>query len=462
MKKQAFNPYLPCWEYIPDGEPHVFGDRVYVFGSHDRFNGHGFCLNDYVCYSAPVQDLSDWRYEGVILKKTEDPLNKDGKMSMWAPDVCRGADGRYYLYYVFSEAKVISVAVCDTPAGEYKFYGYVQHADGTRLGEGKEDDPQFDPAVLHENGKTYLYSGSCPRTSTRKGSIVVVLAKDMLTITQEAKLVVPSCYASKGTGYEGHEFFEASSIRKVKDKYYFVYSSILCHELCYAISDSPTGDFKYMGTIVSACDVGIDSYKPQNMPVAYLNNNHGGMECINGQWYIFYHRHTNNHCFSRQGCAEPIEIAPDGSIKQVRVSSCGLNGDPLEGKGEYPAYIACHLFRLCDGVCTDAPYLTQDGDDQSAPMQYITNVKDGAVIGFRSFDCKNITKITVKTAGLFSESELEVSLQYDGPAIAKIPLSRCNAWHSFSAPIQLPDGICDLYFRYRGEASISFAGFILE
>ena len=28
MKKQAFNPYLPSWEYIPDGEPYVFGDRI--------------------------------------------------------------------------------------------------------------------------------------------------------------------------------------------------------------------------------------------------------------------------------------------------------------------------------------------------------------------------------------------------------------------------------------------------
>ena len=35
MKKQAFNPYLPSWEYIPDGEPYVFNGRVYVYGSHD-------------------------------------------------------------------------------------------------------------------------------------------------------------------------------------------------------------------------------------------------------------------------------------------------------------------------------------------------------------------------------------------------------------------------------------------
>ena len=78
MKKLGFNPYLPSWEYIPDGEPYVFGDRVYVYGSHDRLNAPIFCVNDYVCWSAPVDDLSDWRYEGVIYKKNQDPKNKLG------------------------------------------------------------------------------------------------------------------------------------------------------------------------------------------------------------------------------------------------------------------------------------------------------------------------------------------------------------------------------------------------
>ena len=50
--KQAVNPYLPSYEYVPDGEPHVFNGRVYVYGSHDRFAGYAFCLNDYVCWSA--------------------------------------------------------------------------------------------------------------------------------------------------------------------------------------------------------------------------------------------------------------------------------------------------------------------------------------------------------------------------------------------------------------------------
>ena len=126
MKKYAMNPYLPSWEYIPDGEPYVFGDRVYVYGSHDFFNGYVFCLGDYVCWSAPVDDLGNWRYEGVIYPKTSDPMNKEGKMCLYAPDVVVGSDGRYYLYYVLDKVPVVSVAVCDTPAGTYEFYGYVR------------------------------------------------------------------------------------------------------------------------------------------------------------------------------------------------------------------------------------------------------------------------------------------------------------------------------------------------
>ena len=69
MKKQVFNPYLPSYEYIPDGEPRVFNGRLYIYGSHDKFSGDVYCQNDYVCWSAPVDDLRDWRYEGVIYKK---------------------------------------------------------------------------------------------------------------------------------------------------------------------------------------------------------------------------------------------------------------------------------------------------------------------------------------------------------------------------------------------------------
>ena len=75
--RQVYNPYMPTFEYVPDGEPHVFGDRIYLYGSHDRFGGVEFCLNDYICYSALVTDLTDWRYEGVIYRKDQDPRNQN-------------------------------------------------------------------------------------------------------------------------------------------------------------------------------------------------------------------------------------------------------------------------------------------------------------------------------------------------------------------------------------------------
>lgn len=101
MKKQVYNPYLPSWEYIPDGEPYVFGDRVYVFGSHDRYNGHVFCLNDYVCWSAPLDSLGEWHCSGTIYRKTEDPLNKDLDSSLHH----RFSACRMYITHVYIQSR---------------------------------------------------------------------------------------------------------------------------------------------------------------------------------------------------------------------------------------------------------------------------------------------------------------------------------------------------------------------
>ena len=115
MKRQVYNPFLPLWEYIPDGEPHVFGDRVYLYGSHDKEGGETFCMLDYTVWSAPVNDLTDWRCEGVSYRASQDPDYPNRKF-MYAPDVVQGNDGRYYLYYCMS--------------GDFGVGGY--HNDGPR------------------------------------------------------------------------------------------------------------------------------------------------------------------------------------------------------------------------------------------------------------------------------------------------------------------------------------------
>lgn len=471
MTKQGFNPYLPSWEYIPDAEPYVFNDRVYIYGSHDSFNGHVFCLNDYVCWSASIDNLSEWTYEGVIYKKTDDPLNSKANMCLYAPDVTIGPDGRFYLYYVLDKVPVVSVAVCDTPAGKYEFYGYVHYADGTRLGEREGDLPQFDPGVLTEGDKIYLYTGFCARgDKSRKGAMATVLASDMLTIIEEPVFVLPSEPYSQGTGFEGHEFFEAPSIRKIDDTYYLIYSSIVMHELCYATSKYPTHGFQYQGVIVSNNDINIASYKPAHKPMFYGGNNHGSIVQIGNDWYIFYHRQTNGTHYCRQGCLEKITFNEDGTINQVEITSCGPNGKPLVGRGEYPTYIACNLFTDIDEMYTGTfgawmdgrfPKITQDGKDGDEEIGYIANMQNSATAGFKYFVFQNVSNISIKVRG-YCHGNFEIKTTWDGEVLATIPVQNTNVWTEYATPISIPDGIHSLYFTYKGNGNPSFASFTLQ
>lgn len=508
MNKQAYNPYLPSYEYIPDAEPYVFGDRVYIYGSHDRFNGEKFCMNDYVCWSAPVDNLADWRYEGVIYKKIDDPMNPDGSRCLYAPDVQQGPDGRYYLYYALDNLGVMSVAVCDTPAGKYEYYGSVKTADGHIIGTAAGDVYQFDPGVLvDDDGRVYLYSGFAPKidpeavkkfmelqknvrekelkeiaesakafqSKRMEGAYFFELEQDMITVKRGPEVVVPGWQLAKGTAFEGHEFFEASSIRKVNGKYYFVYSSVNSHELCYAVSDRPDGGFEYGGTIVSNADIFLHSDDPDpTKGWNYHGNTHGSIVEINREWYVFYHRQTNRHQFSRQVCAERIRLEADGSIKQVEMTSCGLNGGPFEGKGEYEARIACNL-RSKEGVKffhnlagglkeTDEihPYFTQDGPDrESDGDQYIANIRNGALAGFKYFEFRDAKEISVKVRGN-AKGTIFASTGVDGLPVAEIAVNAKPEWSEFASLLSIPNGVHPLFFTFKGEGYLDFMSFNLK
>lgn len=467
--KQIINPYLPSWEYVPDGEPYVFGDRVYVYGSHDKFNGELYCMLDYVCWSAPIDNLGDWRYEGVIYRKDQDPENGDLQGNLYAPDVTIGPDGRYYLYYVLSKWGVVSVAVCDEPAGKYEFYGYVHYKDGTLLGQKEGDEPQFDPGVLTEGDVTYLYTGFCGvGDKSRHGAMATVLDKDMLTIVENPVFIAPGEPYSHGTDFEGHAFFEAPSIRKKGDTYFFIYSSQLFHELCYATSKEPTKGFKYQGVLVSNGDLNIDTYKPADKPMCYCANNHGSMVQIKDSWYIFYHRHTNGTNYSRQGCFEKLVEKENGLFEQAEITSC-CGVAPLKGEGEYPTYIACHVFSPYD--VTYIPWsgwmddrfqkITQEGGDGDENIGYVANMRPDTMVGFKYFDCKGISEIMITTRG-YINGQMDVSLSWDGEAIGSIPVQTSNVWMNHSTKINIPDGVNALYFKFVGGGHLQFKSFTLK
>ena len=481
---QIFNPFLPSWEYIPDGEPRVFGDRVYVYGSHDRFGAPIFCVNDYVCWSAPLSDLSRWTCSGVIWRKNQDPMNPLGLRLLFAPDVVRGKDGRYYLYYAFDFLGAIGVAVCDTPDGHYRFYGHVHYPDGVIWGRRKGDEFPFDPGVLvDDDGRVFLYSGfetPVPAVMSRfrghknSGGVVLELEPDMVTVKAGPKLLFP-LKTNRETppleDFRGHEFFEASSIRKIDGKYVFVYSSTNNHELCWAVSDRPDGDFRFGGTLVDQGDLYLDGRTEESRGLNYLGNTHGGMVLLNGAWYIFYHRQTNQHSYSRQACAEKLERTPEGGFRQAEVTSCGLNGGPLRGEGKYSAHIACNLWSR-EGVARYDrkfdkklhPFLTQTGKDrEEAGDQYIANLRDGSVAGFKYFDLKAPGKIAVEISG-GAEGRLEVSLTPGFERIlASLPVRSESGQGVSRTEAALPpvSGKQALYFRFSGQGALNFHAFEL-
>lgn len=497
--KQACNPYLPGGEYVPDGEPYVFGDRVYVYGSHDRFGAPMFCMNDYVCWSAPIlpdgspRRIGEWRCEGVIYRKNQDPRNRLGLRLLFAPDVAVGADGRYYLYYAFDFMGIMGVAVADNPAGPYEYYGHVHYPDGTVWGRRKGDSFPFDPGVLvDDDGRVYLYSGfytSVPAivTGGRRGfdgGYVLELEPDMVTIKTPEKLLFPK----QGPGsFLGHEFFEASSIRKYDGKYYFVYSSRLNHELCYAVSDKPAEGFVYGGTLVSNGDIGLPGVTDERRARNYTGNTHGGMLRIDDEFYIFYHRQTNRNSYTRQACAERLRWTreTDGALRfeQAEMTSCGLNGGPLEGRGTYEARIACNLWSK-DGAgrydighprrdLASHPYFTQDERDGDLDArQYIANMRDWATAGCKYFDFGDGGDVTVSTtvrahqgdgAETTAHGALEFRTTPSDAASAPIARIRINAdgrdWVTMSTKGVLPAGVCPLYVIYHGDGAIDLLGF---
>ncbi len=525
MKKLAFNPYLPFWELVPDAEPHVFDGRVYVYGSHDRRNGTSFCIDDYAGWSAPVDDLGNWRYEGVIYRKDQDPINSapyadsaghgipkfdrafegESLHQLYAPDVAKGPDGRYYLYYALDFVNIISVAVSDTPAGPFEFLDYVRCGDGTIPQIGR----WFDPAILSEESGNYLYYGFCPpvrfpgmESLDIPGAMMVRLADDMHTIISEPKCVANGCDTAKDTCYEMHPFFEASSIRKFGDLYYFVYSSLQGNELCYGTAKTPEGPFEYRGVIVSNGDLGFDG---NELAVNYTGNNHGGLVQIQDKTYIFWHRQTHGTGFNRQGCADEVQILEDGTIPQIAITSCGLNGGPLPARGQYQTYIACHLTEADrtkvghvaepgpDGgaivIPEEWPYITEeeiaaagaeaDLFENKGLKPYIYNLRKGAVAGFKSFAFDGTEKeITLELRG---EGRMEVRLDApEGALAAEVTADACkegsaeaavsaetNAcgktalWQERVAPLTTTTGEHALYFVVA-EGKLDFASFTIR
>jgi arabinoxylan arabinofuranohydrolase len=151
------------------------------------------------------------------------------------------------------------------------------------------------------------------------------------------------------------------------------------------------------------------------------------------------------------------------------MTSCGPNGGPLIGRGEYPAYLACNLFCKDEAVYTSHsawmdnryPKITQDGKDGDEEPGYIANMMNSAVAGFKYFDCQGVRRVKIKVRG-YCKGDFQVKTSWDGEVLGTIPVVFTNIWEEYSADIKIPDGITALYFVFAGEGIASLCSFTLE
>ena len=385
------NPILPLWECIPDGEPRQFGDRVYIYGSHDRFGCDRFCDYKLKCWSAPVSNLNDWTCHGHIFQTRPDTDHESSvphtDHELYAPDVVE-KDGKYYLYTYIAGAPGC-VSVSDRPEGPFKFLSTYEYAPEDAGDNGIYNDPGV---LVDDDGKVYVYYGFegsnmnelDPETMYKviPGSLKKQVVDDRREVPAEKR------------------FYEASSPRKIGDTYYLIYSPRKGSLLAYATSDSPTGPFTARGYII---DNGVD------FPGG---NNHGSLCKVGDQWYIFYHRMTNNSVFSRRACVEKVQILPDGSIPTVEMTSLGFE-ESLSPYKPVKAEIACVLIGGC--------FVTE----KDLFRRVVTQITDGCIIGYKYFDfgedySTKTMELAVKITGMGCKGKLHVLIDGTETEIAEL------------------------------------------
>lgn len=153
----------------------------------------------------------------------------------------------------------------------------------------------------------------------------------------------------------------------------------------------------------------------------------------------------------------------------MEITSCGLNGGPLEGRGEYEARIACNLrsgfgtvpYEMDRAIGSEHPYFTQENVSGGKPVQYIANLTNGAVAGFKYFRFDGVRSISVWLRG-GGEGYFTVAAKMDDLASIQISVQPASVWTKYTAAFAVPDGIAQLYFIFNGTDAVDFLKFEFE
>jgi hypothetical protein len=448
---QAQNPYLPLWEHVPDGEPRVFEDpdtpgkyRAYVIGSHD-VTYTSYCGPDIRMWSAPVEDLTQWRDEGPIFTYY---INGQWD-TMFAPDLVEvrnptTGEKTYYLYpHSRGNGRIGMVCKSHRPTGP--FLPVNLSSDGTHTQEGGYIG--FDPSVFVETidnkqdpdyaqgYRAYVFYGFQHSTAyeldswnmwaLRKGTSIhdYFLPAGMAygKVLDPEGTVYPSLYA--GQCPSDFNFFEASSIRRVGNKYVMVFSGFSGPDygmpstnsaLRYAYGDTPLGPWRSGGVLVDSRGVVPNEDGTHLISTNGNHNTHGSIQEINGQWYVFYHRPPRGYGYARQSMVAPVKVTWDkkkvadgGEVRIVAYDPYSRNHEHCVTASDGSVYSGAEvtsegfqIFGLPPYRYYSAGYASymsgndwlQDSWDNWDSHMDLVGITDGGVVGFTYFGFGGLKK----------------------------------------------------------------------
>jgi hypothetical protein len=391
-------------QYSADPSARVFGDRVYIYPSHDILATQGkgrvgwFCMEDYHVFSSA--NLTDWTDHGMILTQNKIPWVKPDSYSMWAPD-CIERNGKYYFYFPTSPKDTVAygrgfrigVAVSDKPTGPF-----IPQLEPIKEVRG------IDPNVfIDKDGQAYLYWSA--------GNIYgAKLKANMLELDSEVKTLGE--LPGKGLK-EGPYLFERKGI------YYLTYPHVenKTERLEYATANSPLGPFKVTGVIMDESASGC------------WTDHHSLIEWKN-QWYLFYHDKDYSPRFdkARSIRADSLFFNADGTIKKVIPTHRGIGVTKATAEIQVDRYSAISS----EGAAVDFI----DTADHFKGWKTIFS-KQNAWIQYNSVDfgVKVPKKVAInamsETGGILQIRTGSIS----GPLIAELAIPKSSGWAVAKAPV---------------------------
>lgn len=273
MSVAPYDPPVINQFYQADPAAHVWKsdqNTVFIYGSHDWNSttasddvGSQYDMKDYyvLSQSNPAEAAI---VRGKILDLIDVPW---AKKQLWAPDAIE-KDGTYYLFFPAKDKSTdglfrIGVATSDKPDGMFK--AEPDYIKGSY---------SIDPAVLADtDGSYHMYFGGLwggqlqawtnnqydssqlgpksPKTGNALGPRYAKLSADLKSFDGDVKELVFNDKDGKQMQADSpRRFFEASSVNKIGDLYYYQYSTGDNHTIEVAVGKSPQGPFTWNSTLL--------------------------------------------------------------------------------------------------------------------------------------------------------------------------------------------------------------------